>query len=125
MNIELLFLLLICHWAADYTHLSQPYMLAAKRLGKPVAPILAHAAVHGVLMMAVIGYYIDGLTLVLLFLIQVLTHFIIDTLKGKCNVWFPALANPANPYHWYVFGADQILHVSVIIIMWQIVNETL
>lgn len=118
MRIELLILLFVCHWAADYTHLSQPYMLSAKRIGKPLMPILAHAIIHGILMMAVLGYFINDTKLIWLFLFQVITHFFIDTIKGKCNVWFPTLGNPANPYHWYVFGADQFLHTIVIILMW-------
>lgn len=118
MDTALLISLFICHWAADYTHLSQPHMLAAKKFGKPLLPILQHALLHGLLMLAVMGLFTDGDILIWLFLFQVITHFIIDTLKGRMNVWFPKLQNPANPYHWYVFGFDQLLHTTVIILMW-------
>lgn len=118
MHIELLILLLFCHWLADYTHLSQPHMLAAKRFGKPLLPILQHAITHGILMAAIIGFYINGGLLLWLFLFQVITHFTIDTLKGRANVWVPELQDPANPYHWYVFGIDQLLHQLVIVGMW-------
>lgn len=125
MNIGLLVLLFVCHWLADYTHLSRPYMLAAKRIGKPLSPIFHHALMHAFLMGIVCNAYLQ-LPLFnfqwdlgdKLFLMQLLSHFIIDVWKGKMNVWFPKLANPANPYHWYIFGFDQSLHILVIIIMW-------
>ena len=52
MNIqtETLIILFACHWLADYTHLSTAWMLNAKRLGKPLLPIFAHALVHASLM---------------------------------------------------------------------------
>lgn len=92
-------------------------MLDAKRLGKPLMPILAHAAVHAVLM---------GLALLLFygfeaawagFAIQLSTHFLIDLWKGKMNEWFPVLQDLANKWHWWVFGIDQQLHIAVIIWM--------
>lgn len=125
MNIPLLALLFICHWAADFTHLSRPYMLQAKRNGQPFLPILDHALVHAVLMGICCNLYL-GYPLLnwrydlcdTLFLIQLSSHFLIDLWKGKMNVWFPSLTNPTNPYHWYVFGFDQLLHILVIILMW-------
>ncbi len=86
MNVTLLILLFLCHFLADYTHLSTKWMLDAKRIGKPLWPILCHAGNH-------------------------------DVLKGKCNVWFPSAANPANKLHWILFGFDQFLHAVVIILM--------
>jgi hypothetical protein len=38
--------LFICHFLADYTHLSTAWMLNAKRLGTPLFPIFCHAFVH-------------------------------------------------------------------------------
>ena len=35
---------------------------------------------------------------------------------GKLNVLFPVLKSPENKSHWWVFGADQLLHQIVIII---------
>jgi hypothetical protein len=121
--ITILIILLIIHWAADYTHLSRPYMLAAKKTGSPLMPILHHSFIHAGFMMSAIIIYqhvtntftID--IILLCFIIELITHFFIDVLKGKLNVWFPSLANPANPFHWYVFGLDQLLHFLVIILI--------
>lgn len=122
----LLILLLFCHWLADYTHLSTNWMLSAKRLGKPLFPIFCHALTHALLMGIVIaislylkiGYNAanwkyDKIDSVIF--IELSTHFLIDVLKGRLNGWFPKISNPANKYHWYVFGLDQFLHQIVIV----------
>ena len=115
--ITTLIVLNLLHWAADYTHLSTAWMLNAKRLGKPILPILAHAGVHATLM----GFamlVLHGATLALqLALFQLITHFLIDLWKGRMNGWFPKLQSPANKWHWIVFGADQYLHQLVLIAM--------
>jgi hypothetical protein len=109
--------LFTCHWLADYTHLSTAWMLSAKRFGKPLSPILAHASVHSLLMgLFLIGYCNPNMWTKLVSL-QLISHFIIDVWKGKMNVWFPALQSPANKWHWVVFGFDQLLHAIVIILM--------
>ncbi|MDX1903150.1 MAG: DUF3307 domain-containing protein [Thermonemataceae bacterium] len=110
-----LLVLNICHWAADFTHLSTPWMLAAKRYGKPLFPILVHALVHTLLFFGAIFFLMDMQKALIAAAIQLPTHFAIDTFKGKLNVWFPSLENMQNPYHWYIFGADQFLHQTVII----------
>ena len=112
--------LFICHFLADYTHLSTNWMLSAKRLGTPLFPIAAHAFIHALLMFLVMVIIIDNenpLLIISLTLFQFATHFGIDVLKGKMNYWFPSLQNPANKLHWYMFGFDQLLHAIVIIIM--------
>lgn len=117
----LLILLFVCHYLADYTHLSTPDMLAAKRVGYPYYPIFTHAAIHASLMHTVIAFYgVSNIVLLSCSLLQLSSHFIIDVLKGKMNVWFPSVANPANKEHWYIFGLDQLLHHCVIVAMWYI-----
>lgn len=112
-----LILLNICHWAGDFTHLSTGWMLNAKRLGKPLTPILAHAGVHTLLFFLTV-LSIHGLEAGLLAAaIQLPTHFAIDVWKGRMNGWFEKLQNPANKYHWWIFGADQFLHQLVIIVI--------
>lgn len=128
--IILLIALNICHWLADYTHLSTKWMLDAKRTGTPLYPIFCHACMHGILMFFVlIGTLFfkeeksisdlpyDILLVVKLTIFQVTTHFLIDLLKGKLNVWFPNVSNPINKSHWYIFGADQLAHQIIIILM--------
>lgn len=117
-NIYLLVAFFVCHWAADYTHLSTSWMLNAKRLGTPLHPILAHAAVHAVLMSFVALCFLIPIAIVAkLFLFQLSTHFIIDVWKGRASARIPSLQNPANKYHWYMFGFDQLLHALAIIAM--------
>lgn len=119
MKTTILLLLFGCHWLADYTHLSTSYMLNAKRLGRPILPIISHAGVHGILMGIVLGFFLpmnEPLYWNLLSL-QVISHFLIDLWKGRMNGWFPSLQSPANKWHWVVFGLDQYFHAIVIILM--------
>jgi hypothetical protein len=121
--------LFICHWLADYTHLSTAEMLGAKRLGTPLFPIFKHALVHAFLMGVFLRFFVFGnwhnsqhvfsiLDKVdILMAFQLITHFLIDLWKGRMNGWFPTLQSPANKWHWIVFGFDQLLHALVIIAM--------
>lgn len=115
----LLLALFFCHFLADYTWLSQPRMLAAKRFGKPFGPILVHGMVHATLMGAVLlAFHVLAERAAFLYLFQALTHAGIDTLKGRLNHRFQALQSPQNVVHWVVFGLDQYAHAVVIVLMW-------
>lgn len=94
-------------------------MLEAKKFGKPLYPIFFHSTVHatGQLLVLSLLFGIDSNKLILLFLIQLISHFLIDTWKGRINGWFPILQSPANKEHWIIFGFDQFLHAVVIIFM--------
>lgn len=110
--------LFICHFLADYTHLSTAWMLYAKRLGKPLLPIFIHACVHGVLMFIFLLFLEFTIWLIVtLVVFQIVSHFIIDLLKGRANGWFPLLQDNSNKWHWIIFGLDQLLHAIVIILM--------
>ncbi len=110
--------LLFCHYLADYTQLSKPYMLAAKRFGKPLWPIFIHACTHGTLMSIVLLFFSVNLsTIFILTIIEVFTHFFIDVLKGRVNIWIPNVQDSTKVLHWIVFGADQYLHQVVILFM--------
>jgi len=119
MQTQILIGLFFCHFLADYTHLSTSFMLNAKRLGKPFYPIFLHATIHAVIMLLFLNivFGINGNLLIYLFLIQIISHFLIDVWKGIMNGWFPELQNPANKWHWIVFGFDQYLHALIIITM--------
>lgn len=116
MQTQILVGLFICHFLADYTHLSTAWMLNAKRLGTPLIPILTHAMVHTLLMGIFLVCFGISNTIILMGF-QLITHFLIDVWKGKMNVWFPLLQSPANKWHWVIFGFDQLLHAFVILIM--------
>ena len=117
MQTQILIGLFICHFLADYTHLSTAWMLNAKRLGKPLYPIFTHAFIHASLMFVLLAlvFGFSGLKLAALFGFQLITHFLIDVWKGRMNGWFPSLQSPDNKWHWIVFGFDQLLHALVII----------
>lgn len=119
----MLLALFFCHFLADYTWLSRPSMLAAKRFGRPITPITEHAAVHGLLMLfALYAFGVRGWQCAGLATFQVVTHAAIDTLKGRLNARYAMLQSPANVLHWVVFGGDQYLHAVVIILMWHFAN---
>jgi hypothetical protein len=111
--------LFICHFLADYTHLSTSWMLNAKRLGKPLFPILQHACVHALLMTVFLLFAtsLSQFQIIYITSFQLITHFLIDVWKGRMNGRFPSLQSPANKWHWIVFGFDQLLHAIVIIVM--------
>jgi hypothetical protein len=106
----------ICHWVADFTHLSTDWMLNAKRYGKPLYPIFIHALVHALLFFVVIWFLYDKEKAIFAGAFQLITHFIIDLVKGKVNFWFRKLEDPTNKFHWWLFGFDQLLHHLVIIV---------
>ena len=108
---------MLCHFLADFTHLSTGWMLKAKQIGKPLFPIFFHASVHGCLMCIVLFFFAPIKAVLILTAFQIVSHFCIDVLKGRINVWFPSIADSMNPYHWYIFGIDQMLHQTVIVTM--------
>jgi len=115
-ELTIFILLNICHWIGDYTHASTGWMLNAKRFGKPLPPIFVHALVHGTLFSVAI-YFVYGLDKAIVGgVFQLVTHFIIDVLKGRINYWFKSVQSTANKAHWYVFGADQFMHQLVLIV---------
>lgn len=116
-TLNLFLVLSICHTIADYVIVT-PTMLAAKRFGTPIFPIIKHAVVHSLLMFLCLLFFQNDLQIIgILTVYQLITHSIIDILKGRCNTWFPSAANNANKLHWILFGVDQYLHYFVIITM--------
>lgn len=114
----LLIQLFACHYLADFSHFSNDWMLAAKKIGKPLFPIFCHAGIHAILMAIVLMLYGLSLDLIsVLSVLQLYTHFFIDLGKGKMNYYFPSLQSPSNKWHWFVFGLDQFLHTIVILLM--------
>lgn len=72
----ILLVLFFCHWLADYAPLSRPYMLEAKRFGKPLMPVFEHAGTHMLLMLACMFFFTDKPSLIVsLAIFQLITHF--------------------------------------------------
>lgn len=110
--------LFFCHFLADFTPLSTPYMLNAKRFGRPLYPIFLHALTHAFLMgIAILIGTLNPDLAIQMGLFQLATHFLIDFWKGRMNETFVSCQNPANKQHWMLFGFDQFLHAVVILAM--------
>jgi hypothetical protein len=116
MQTKILVGLFFCHLLADFTPMSTEWMLHAKKLGKPLLPILIHALVHAVLM-GLFLYLMGVSNYLILAGMQWGAHFIIDIWKGRMNGWFPALQTTTNKWFWILFGVDQYFHALVIIFM--------
>jgi hypothetical protein len=117
ISISLFFLLLACHWAADFTQLSTSWFLEAKKFGKPLFPIACHSGVHAGLMFFVLLFYASWQQACLWAAVEWGTHFLIDVWKGRMLGWFPSLQNTQNKYYWWLFGIDQYLHISIIMVI--------
>jgi hypothetical protein len=117
-NIFLVLTLFLAHYLGDFTHLSTPKMLEAKRFADKKMPILAHAFVHAILqafVFAVFGFSVNAVASS--FFAHLFFHFCIDVWKGKMNANFEILQNPAKKPHWYIFGLDQFFHQVTILIV--------
>lgn len=92
-------------------------MLNAKRFGKPLFPIFVHAGVHAVLVAVVLFFYCEVPLLLVLAGFEWITHFLIDVLKGRLQSVFPVLNDSHRSPFWMLFGADQFLHILVLIMI--------
>ena len=113
----LLSALLLCHYLGDFC-LTNKSMIRAKGNGKEYFPILLHAGVHAILMTMVLGIY--GVSLygcVAAFLIELVSHFLIDTCKSKLSVKFEVLKDNKRKPYWMLYGFDQLLHILVVIVL--------
>ena len=115
--ITLYILYQIAHYLGDYTHLSTDYMLKAKQEVN-VYGIGLHALVHGVLFGLIALVYSQSLiTGLIVFILQSILHWDIDTLKSLTNADFPVTKDSTKRPYWYIFGLDQLAHQLVILIM--------
>ena len=118
MNEFLLLILLACHYLADFC-LTTPSMIKAKADGRNVWPILLHAGIHAVLMgLCLLIWGVAWEMLLLLMLAELVSHFLIDTTKGRLTARFPKLADMQQKPYWMLYGLDQLLHLLVIVCIW-------
>ncbi len=114
--LTLLAVLLLTHYLGDFTHLSTPRMLEAKATGRSISWIGAHAGVHAVLGLAVgLVARPTGGILLAAFVLELVTHFLIDTGRAKLCASFPSCATTDNDAYWYLLGVDQLLHGWVLL----------
>jgi hypothetical protein len=94
------------HLLADFI-LQTPWMAQGKE--KPqgwLAPLTAHAGVHGVLTGAILGITAPGYAV--LGIVDFAVHFSIDRAKGLLSREFDA--DTTNTSFWWLIGIDQTLH---------------
>lgn len=116
--IILLVTLLICHYLADFCFTS-PSMIKAKADGRNLWPILLHASVHALLIgLCLLLWGIAWDLLLLLMSVELISHFLIDTGKGRLTSYYPLLADQHKKPYWMLYGFDQLLHLLIIVIIW-------
>ena len=116
--IILLVTMLLCHYLADFCFTS-PSMIKAKADGRNPWPILLHATVHALLIgLCLLLWGIVWNLLLLLMSVELISHFLIDTGKGRLTSYYPLLADQQKKPYWMLYGFDQLLHLLIIVIIW-------
>ena len=114
----MLLTLLICHYLGDFC-LTTPAMIRAKADGRNIWPILHHASVHALLVeVCLLVFGVSWKLLLMLMLAELVTHFFIDTCKGRLSARFQKLADMQQKAYWMLYGFDQLLHQLVIVGIW-------
>ena len=117
-SLTLIIVLLVCHYLADFC-LTSSAMIRAKADGRQAGPILGHAAVHTVLMgLCLLVWSVSWKMLLMLMGVELVTHFLIDTAKGRLSASFPLLADRGHKPYWALYGFDQLLHQFVVVFIW-------
>lgn len=118
MMLLLLIFLLVCHYLADFC-LTSPTMIRAKADGRNPWPILLHAGIHaGLVGICLLCWQTPWKLLLLLILLELVTHFLIDTAKGRLTANFPILSDMQQKLYWMLYGFDQLLHLVVLVLIW-------
>lgn len=114
----LLIALLVCHYLADFC-LTSPAMIKAKADGRNPWPILLHAGIHaGLVGICLLCWQISWNLLLMMMALELVSHFLVDTAKGRLSARFPRLADPQGKPYWMLYGFDQLLHLSVMAVIW-------
>lgn len=113
----LLATLLICHYLADFCFTS-PSMIKAKSDGGNPWPILLHASIHaGLVGICLLSWGVSWKLLLMLILFELVSHFLIDTAKGRLTAHYSILGDMQKKPYWMLYGFDQLLHLLVILMI--------
>ena len=119
-TVLLLISLLVCHYLADFC-LTSPAMIRAKADGRNPWPILLHASIHaGLVVICLLCWLTPWKLLLLLMFLELVSHFLIDTAKGRLTARFPALADMQQKPYGMLYGLDQLLHLMVLVVIWHL-----
>lgn len=115
--VQLLVLLLVAHYLGDFTPLATRTMQEAKAGFRSPGPIVAHAAVHGALVLLAVTLSVRGpWTLPLVAAgVEFGTHLAIDLTRTRIGLRWAALQDPARGPFWYALGLDQLAHGLVLV----------
>lgn len=112
--------LFLCHYLADFCF-TFPSMIRAKVDGRNPWPILLHAAIHaGLVGVCLVCWQVPWKLMLLMLLLELVSHFLIDVAKGRLSARFTSLADPQKKPYWMLYGFDQLLHLSVIVLIFYI-----
>lgn len=117
--VGLLLAFLLAHFLGDFSRLATDRIQEAKARGGPLGPIAGHAAVHGVLIGAAAALIArPGWLLVAGAVgIEVVTHFLIDAGRARLGARVPAIRDPERRLFWYAYGADQLAHLVILVVL--------
>ena len=114
----LLTTLLVCHYLADFCF-TTPAMIKAKADGRNPWPIMLHAGIHaGLVGICLLVWGISWKLLLILLLIEFVSHFLVDTAKGLLTAHYLILTDMKKKPYWMLYGFDQLLHLLVIVMIW-------
>ena len=119
MDMQLLHLFLalnLAHFLGDFTPLNK-WFIQAKRYGSPVYLVAGHGLVNGALYGLTILLFVNWEAALYAFVIETVTHTLIDVLKGHANRRFPIVENANKQIYWTMMGFDQLLHQMVLILI--------
>lgn len=113
----LLLFLLIGHYLGDYCF-TTPGMIRAKADGSKLGPILLHSGIHaGLVGVCLICWRIPMKTVLMMMLLEVVSHFLIDLGKGLISGRSQVLSDPKKKAYWMLYGFDQLLHLSILLLI--------
>lgn len=126
----LLILLETAHWVSDFTSLTTMPMILAKKRGTPLGPIFHHAWRCALIKGLALGYFaffcsIPFTTVLICSLIELITHFLIDTAKGQISNILPDAYDHQKQLFWSILGADQSLHHIVMFAIASLMTSTI
>ncbi len=115
--------LLVAHYLGDFTPLANARIQEAKANGGPLHWIFVHAAIHTILVAAVIFLLVDPpLTIIAIAAgIELASHFLLDVGRAQLGLKFNVFRDPARNAFWYALGVDQLAHALVLIALARIV----
>lgn len=118
----LLVLFQLKHFLADYP-LQGRYMLGkfSRDPNVWIPALIAHALVHYVFTLAIVWWFADLPTALLLAFVDYAVHFVVDRIKASPDLlgrW-----KPDTPYFWWALGWDQAMHhLTHYLIIFTLVN---